>query len=254
MFSPGLQRLYAQAGPVSERVQCDLVASRDIEERVLTRQHRLKICARWNDEARVQSLPITAEAVKVAWNKGGSMPRHEAALGAEAGMKLWMSISAVIGWVSSVGAQSPSYQMPGKDVALPGNLQDICYTDADLSVVKVRFLQQELMIATLQCADARGGRRFEQSYKTFLEKFRDEFGQNSRELQELAARKRFSVDVFVTELANRTAQQAAVDKEFCSRARQTFDWASGSRVTSLRQVPPPYDLGPEMHIFPCGRN
>ena len=171
-------------------------------------------------------------------------------------MKPWLSIFAVIGWVSSVNAQAPSanYQMPAKDVAPPNNLQRICYAGADLSVVRARFLQQELVVAVFHCVDASGGRRFEQSYKAFLERFRDEFGQNARDLQELANRKRFNVEVFVTEIANRTAQRTVVDKEFCSRARQAFDWASSAQVKSLRQVPPPYDLGPEMNIFPCASN
>ena len=64
-------------------------------------------------------------------------------------------------------------------------------------------------------------------------------------------RKRFNTDVFVTEVANRTAQRAPTDKEFCSRGKRAFDWAMDPKVTALSQVPPPYDLGPEMNIYAC---
>ena len=50
---------------------------------------------------------------------------------------------------------------------------------------------------------------------------------------------------------NRTAQKAPVDKEFCSRSLRALEWALDPRTTSLAQVPPPYDLGPDMNIYPC---
>ena len=52
-------------------------------------------------------------------------------------------------------------------------------------------------------------------------------------------------------IANRTAQRAPVDKEFCSRTLRALEWALDPKATSLAQVPPPYDLGPEMNIIPC---
>ena len=70
-------------------------------------------------------------------------------------------------------------------------------------------------------------------------------------LSEVARRKRLNVDVFVTEVANRTAQRAPVDREFCSRSKRALDWALDPKVSSLSQVPPPFDLGPEMNIFAC---
>ena len=57
--------------------------------------------------------------------------------------------------------------------------------------------------------------------------------------------------MLVTEFANRTAQRAPTDKEFCGRFKRAFDWALSPQVTSLAQVPPPYDLGPEMNVYPC---
>ena len=55
----------------------------------------------------------------------------------------------------------------------------------------------------------------------------------------------------MTEIANRTAQRAPTDKDFCSRGKRAFDWAMDPKVTTLAQVPPPYDLGPEMNIHAC---
>ena len=74
---------------------------------------------------------------------------------------------------------------------------------------------------------------------------------NARALTQVARAKRLNVDVFVTEVANRTAQRAPTDPEFCSRNKRALDWALDPKVSSLAQVPPPYDLGPEMNIFAC---
>ena len=52
-------------------------------------------------------------------------------------------------------------------------------------------------------------------------------------MQQLAGRKRFNLDVVVTEFANRTAQRAPVDKEFCSRSKRAFDWALSPQVTTV---------------------
>ena len=60
-----------------------------------------------------------------------------------------------------------------------------------------------------------------------------------------------NLDVFVTDISNRTAQRASTDREFCSRAKRALDWALDPKVSALAQVPPPFDLGPEMNIFPC---
>ena len=73
----------------------------------------------------------------------------------------------------------------------------------------------------------------------------------ARALQDVARRKRLNVDVVVTEFANRTAQKAPVDKEFCGRGLRALEWALDPKNTSLAQVPPPYDLGPDMNMHPC---
>ena len=52
-------------------------------------------------------------------------------------------------------------------------------------------------------------------------------------MQQLAGRKRFNLDIVVTEFANRTAQRAPTDKEFCSRSKRAFDWALSSQVTTV---------------------
>ncbi len=131
------------------------------------------------------------------------------------------------------------------------SIRGICYNEADLAIYRGRMLQQEFVVATLQCQNPGGSRAFESSYASFLAKFQGELATNARSLQQMAGRKRFNVDQVVTEFANRTAQRAPVDKEFCGRYKRAFEWALSSQVTSLAQVPPPYDLGPEMNVHPC---
>jgi len=131
------------------------------------------------------------------------------------------------------------------------SVRSICYNDADLATYRVRMLQMELNVATLQCQSAGGSRAYEGMYGQLLSKYQSELAANGRAMQQLAGRKRFNLDVVVTEFANRTAQRAPTDKEFCARAKRAFDWALSSQVTSLAQAPPPYDLGPEMNVHPC---
>ena len=131
------------------------------------------------------------------------------------------------------------------------NLRGICYNAADLAVYRARMLQMELNVATLQCQNPGGSRAYEDQYRAFIGKFQSQMSANGRSMQQLAGRKRFNLDVVVTEFANRTAQRAPVDKEFCSRSKRAFDWALSAQVTTVEQVPPPFDLGPEMNVYPC---
>ncbi len=143
------------------------------------------------------------------------------------------------------------YQAPVAATPPAGNIRGICYAAADLAVYRARMVQQEMVVATLQCQNPGGSRAYERQYADFLGKFQSELAANARSLTQLAGRKRFNVDVVVTEFANRTAQRAPTDKEFCSRFKRGFDWALSAQVTTLGQVPPVYDLGPEMNVFPC---
>jgi hypothetical protein len=126
-----------------------------------------------------------------------------------------------------------------------------CYNPADLAIYRARMVQMELNVATLQCQNPGGSRAYEDQYRAFIGKFQTEMSANGRSMQQLAGRKRFNLDVVVTEMANRTAQRAPTDKEFCSRSKRAFDWALSTQVTSIDQVPPPFDLGPEMNVYPC---
>ncbi|UYN93707.1 MAG: hypothetical protein KIT25_16835 [Enhydrobacter sp.] len=149
---------------------------------------------------------------------------------------------------------APDYQVASTTPPPPaGRISAICYNDADIAVMRARMLQQELTVATLQCQTPGGGRAFEGIYTSFLNKFNAELAANARDLQQLSRRKRFNIDVLVTEFANRMAQRAPVDREFCSRSLRALEWALDPRVTSITQAPPPYDLGPEMNIHPCPR-
>ncbi len=144
------------------------------------------------------------------------------------------------------------YQAASTTPAPPaGSIRAICYNDADLATYRGRMAQQQMVLGTLQCQTAGGARAYESQYASFLSKFQSELGANARGLQTLSRTKRFNVDVVVTEFANRTAQRAPTDKEFCARFKRAFDWALSAQVTSLAQVPPPYDIGPEMNVHPC---
>ena len=148
-------------------------------------------------------------------------------------------------------AAAADYQAPVPPSPPAANIRAICYNAADLATVRARMVQQELVVATLQCQNPGGSRAFEAQYGSFIGKYQSELSSNTRALQDVARRKRLNVDVFVTEVANRTAQRAPVDKEFCSRSKRALDWALDPKVSSLSQVPPPFDLGPEMNIFAC---
>ncbi len=143
------------------------------------------------------------------------------------------------------------YQAPVPAAPAAGQIRGICYSDSDLTTFRSRMVQMELNVATLQCQNPNGTRAYESTYASFLGKFQSELSSNARALQQLARAKRFNIDVVVTEFANRTAQRAPTDKEFCARAKRAFDWAMSPQVTSLAQVPPPYDLGPDMNVYAC---
>jgi hypothetical protein len=148
-------------------------------------------------------------------------------------------------------AAAPDYQAPVPPSPPAGNIRAYCYNPADLATVQARMTQGELSVAYLQCQTTGGGRAYESQYAAFVAKFNGDLAANFRALTQVARNKRLNVDVFVTEISNRTAQRAPVDREFCSRSKRALDWALDPKVTSLAQVPPPFNLGPEMNIFPC---
>jgi hypothetical protein len=155
---------------------------------------------------------------------------------------------------SSAPASRPpaaDYQMAGAAPPPATSTRGICYNAEDIAIYRARMVQMELNVATLQCQNPNGTRAYETQYRNFLAKFQSDLAANGRALQGLAGRKRLNVDQVVTEFANRTAQRAPTDKEFCSRAKRAFDWALSSQVTSLNQVPPPYDLGLDMNVYAC---
>lgn len=154
---------------------------------------------------------------------------------------------------TTTAPKPPAADYQGAVPATPpaGNIRGICYNAADLETYRARMVQMELNVITLQCQSAGGARAYQNHYADFLNKFRSELAANARSLQQLAGRKRLNVDAVVTELANRTGQRAQVDKEFCGRGKRAFDWALSAQVTTLAQVPAPYDIGPEMNVHPC---
>ena len=155
-------------------------------------------------------------------------------------------------------AQAPANRPPAADYQAPVppsppaiNIRAICYNSDDLTAFRARMVQMELNVANLQCQNPNGSRAYESQYAAFIQKFQPELAANARTLQSMSGRKRFNMDVLVTEFANRTAQKAPTDKEFCARTKRALDWAMSPQVSSLSQGPPPYDLGPDMNVWPC---
>jgi hypothetical protein len=146
---------------------------------------------------------------------------------------------------------SADYQAPVASVTPPANVRSICYEESDLHAFRARMVQQQLVVGALQCKGADGKIYLDDEYAAFIKKFRPELSSNAADLKSLVKRKKANLDVMVTEIANRTAQRPTHDPEFCSRHQRAFDWALLAEVTTLRQVPAPYDLGPEMKVFPC---
>ena len=143
------------------------------------------------------------------------------------------------------------YQVAAANVAPPANLRSVCYNDTDLTAFRVRMVQQQLVVGALQCKGPDGKAYLDDEYAAFVKKFNPELSSNAAELKSLVGRKKANLDVMVTEIANRTAQRPTKDPSFCSRHQRAFDWALLTEVTTLTQVPAPYDLGPEMKVFPC---
>jgi len=150
-------------------------------------------------------------------------------------------------------AAGPGYQARSPTIAPPANLASICFDDASLSAWRVRMVQQELSVGVLSCKGADGNRRLDPQYRAFVAKFDSELRSNAEALQAVVKGKGRNFDGVITEIANRTAQQPTGDPAFCSRHQRALEWSLAPSVSSLTQVPSPYDFGPEMNVFPCPR-
>lgn len=151
----------------------------------------------------------------------------------------------------SVKGPAADYQAPTAAAAAPANVKAICYNETDLSAFRVRMVQQSLVVGVLQCKATDGTRLYDKQWAEFIRKFDPELSENFREMKTITGRKRANYDVMITEVANRTGGRPALDPEFCARQGRAFDWALTPQVTSLKQVPSPYDFGPEMNIHAC---
>ncbi|CAN5742448.1 hypothetical protein BH11PSE3_BH11PSE3_48090 [soil metagenome] len=176
-------------------------------------------------------------------------------------LSLPLSMLAVCGLV--IAACTPTqpetkitnnYQAPAVSIAPPANVKAICYEDADLNSFRVRQVQQQLVVGVLSCKGADGKMLFEKDYGAFVTKYTPELSSNAAEMKSVARRKKGNLDVIVTEIANRTAQQPSTDAAFCSRHQRALAWALLPQVTTLKEVPSPYDFGPEMKVFPCPKS
>ena len=146
---------------------------------------------------------------------------------------------------------APNYQAPVAKLAPPANLKSVCFADPDLAAFRARMTQQALAVGVLTCKNPDGSRLLNREYEGFIAKFNPELKINAAELQDAVKRKGRNFDVVITEIANRTAQRPIEDPAYCSRHQRALEWALTPSVTSLSQVPSPYDLGPEMNVFPC---
>ena len=153
--------------------------------------------------------------------------------------------------VATKAPPAPDYMAPSPASPAAAATRANCYNDADLTTLRVRMLQQEMSVVTLQCQTPSGGRAFDSQYNSFLQKYSSDLSANARALNDLSRKRRFNVDVVVTEFANRTAQKAPVDPQFCARGLRALEWALDPKATSLAMVPPPYDLGPDMSYYAC---
>jgi hypothetical protein len=145
---------------------------------------------------------------------------------------------------------APDYQMKSAQSA-PANIQQICYDQESLTAYNERMLQQELAVGALTCQNSDGSRKYDKQYGDVLNKFSGDLSSNAVEIRDITTRRHLNLDVVVTEFANREARWRNDDPQFCSRVERAFAWALSPKVTSLAQVPPPHDLGPEMNAFPC---
>jgi hypothetical protein len=161
-----------------------------------------------------------------------------------------LALSACVPEAPQTGSQ-PNYQAPVARLTQPANLSAVCFADSDLLAFRARMVQQELTVGVLTCKDPGGNRLFDKQYGDFLAKFTSELSENAVVLKGVVKAKGRDFDVVITEIANRTAQQPVGDPAFCSRHRRALEWSLAPSVTSLTQVPSPYDFGPEMNIFPC---
>ena len=143
------------------------------------------------------------------------------------------------------------YQASTAQVPPPANLKAICYSETDLSAYRVRMVQQSLVVGVLQCQGADKTRLYDKQWAEFVKKFDPELSGNFQEMKDIVRRKRINYDVLITEIANRTGGRPSTDPEFCSRQGRAFEWALSPQVNTLKQVPAPYDFGPEMNIHPC---
>jgi hypothetical protein len=146
---------------------------------------------------------------------------------------------------------APDYMAPSPPSPPAAANRATCYTEEDLTTLRVRMFQQQASVGTLQCQTPSGSRAFDSQYSAMLSKYNADLSANARALNDVARRHRFNVDVVVTEFANRTAQKAPVDPQFCSRSLRALEWALDPKATSLAMVPPPYDLGPDMNFYAC---
>lgn len=167
-----------------------------------------------------------------------------------AGLVLALAVAACAPKQVAEKKPAPDYQMKVAQFS-PPNVNQVCYDQPSLTTYYERMLQQELAVGTLSCKNADGSRKYEKQYGDVLAKFSGDLSTNAAELKSLTARRRLNIDVLVTEFANREAQRRNDDPEYCSRLERAFNWALSPGVTSLAQVPPMHDLGPEMNAFPC---
>jgi len=109
----------------------------------------------------------------------------------------------------------------------------------------------ELNVLTLQCQTANGARAYERNYGDFLNKFKNDLATNGRSLQQMVVANATTSTCWSPN-GQPHGSARSVDKEFCARGKRAFDWAL-SAESHLEQVPAPYDIGPEMNVYPCRR-
>src|SRR5260370_22557094 len=116
--------------------------------------------------------------------------------------------------MASVKPPAADYQAAVPPSPPATNIRGICYNPADLTVYRARMVQMELNVATLQCQTTGGSRAYEYQYPAFIGKFQTEMAANRRSMPQLAGRKRFNLDVVVTEFPNPPAHRPPTTNAF----------------------------------------
>ena len=105
-----------------------------------------------------------------------------------------------------------------------------CAYAEELAAHKLRFVQSQLMVAALRCGGA-DKKAFQNGYNNFVQKNDAHFKAGAPVLRSYLRRAGLAVlDVYLTELANDMALEAALNPKYCASALQALE--KGAAISS----------------------